>query len=231
MKIGTYYYPEQWPREQWERDFDHIAAHGAADRPHGRVRVVHDGARARESSNSTGWTSALEMAAKRKIEVILCTPTAAPADLAGRAASQTSCPIDHVGRPRAVRRAAALHPASPRDARRGDGGSSPRWPTALAPSGGHRLADRQRVLRRVRSDRTDTHRGLPAWLAERYADHRCPEPGVGQPVLEHVLHRFLARSDAADRDPEYGNPHQRARCLAFLVVGVRAVQQAPGRHP
>src|SRR5882757_1611837 len=22
MKIGTYYYPEQWPREQWERDFD-----------------------------------------------------------------------------------------------------------------------------------------------------------------------------------------------------------------
>ena len=22
MKIGTYYYPEQWPREEWERDFD-----------------------------------------------------------------------------------------------------------------------------------------------------------------------------------------------------------------
>ena len=33
MKIGTYYYPEQWPREQWERDFDNIAAMG--------LQIVH----------------------------------------------------------------------------------------------------------------------------------------------------------------------------------------------
>ena len=26
MKIGTYYYPEQWPRDQWERDFDNMAS-------------------------------------------------------------------------------------------------------------------------------------------------------------------------------------------------------------
>jgi len=28
MKIGTYYYPEQWPREQWERDFDRYGVPG-----------------------------------------------------------------------------------------------------------------------------------------------------------------------------------------------------------
>jgi len=28
MKIGTYYYPEQWPREQWERDLDNMAELG-----------------------------------------------------------------------------------------------------------------------------------------------------------------------------------------------------------
>src|SRR5438105_4782573 len=35
MKIGVYYYPEQWPRQQWERDFDHIAAMG--------LQIVHMG--------------------------------------------------------------------------------------------------------------------------------------------------------------------------------------------
>src|SRR5437868_4284647 len=35
MRIGTYYYPEQWPRDQWERDFDHIASMG--------LQIVHMG--------------------------------------------------------------------------------------------------------------------------------------------------------------------------------------------
>ena len=35
MKIGTYYYPEQWPKEQWERDFDNIAKLG--------LQIVHMG--------------------------------------------------------------------------------------------------------------------------------------------------------------------------------------------
>jgi beta-galactosidase len=33
MKIGTYYYPDQWPRDQWVRDFDNIARMG--------FRIVH----------------------------------------------------------------------------------------------------------------------------------------------------------------------------------------------
>ncbi len=75
MKIGTYYYPEQWPREQWERDFDRMAAMG--------MQIVHMGEFAwgmiepREGDYQLDWLSeCVEMAAKRKMAVILCTPTA-----------------------------------------------------------------------------------------------------------------------------------------------------------
>ena len=77
MKIGTYYYPEQWPREQWERDFDKIAAMG--------LRIVHMAEFAWfDLESSPGefkmdWLAdCIQMAADRKLDVILCTPTAAP---------------------------------------------------------------------------------------------------------------------------------------------------------
>src|SRR4051812_1786430 len=77
MKIGTYYYPEQWPREQWERDFDNIAKMG--------LRVVHMGEFAWFTMEPTpgdiqlDWLDeCVDMAAARQLDVILCTPTAAP---------------------------------------------------------------------------------------------------------------------------------------------------------
>src|SRR5947207_13090742 len=77
MKIGTYYYPEQWPRDQWERDFDHIASMG--------LQIVHMGEFAwftmepRPGEFHFDWLEqCVELAAKRKIDVILCTPTASP---------------------------------------------------------------------------------------------------------------------------------------------------------
>ncbi|MGC4033757.1 MAG: beta-galactosidase [Tepidisphaeraceae bacterium] len=77
MKIGTYYYPEQWPREQWERDFDKIASMG--------LKIVHMAEFAWMSLEPTpgefkfDWLAdCVEMAAARKLDVILCTPTAAP---------------------------------------------------------------------------------------------------------------------------------------------------------
>ena len=77
MKIGTYYYPEQWPREQWERDFDKIAAMG--------LKCVHlaefawFGLEPQPGRFTMDWLAdCIDMAAKRKLDVILCTPTAAP---------------------------------------------------------------------------------------------------------------------------------------------------------
>ncbi|HEX8523941.1 MAG TPA: beta-galactosidase [Tepidisphaeraceae bacterium] len=77
MKIGTYYYPEQWPGEQWKRDFDHMAEMG--------MQIVHMGEFAwftmepRPGEIQLDWLNeCVEMAAARKMSVILCTPTAAP---------------------------------------------------------------------------------------------------------------------------------------------------------
>src|SRR5271155_3240771 len=77
MKIGTYYYPEQWPRDQWERDFDNIAAAG--------MQIVHLAEFAwftmepRAGDFLFDWRAdCRQMAAQRKLDVILCPPTAAP---------------------------------------------------------------------------------------------------------------------------------------------------------
>ena len=77
MKIGTYYYPEQWPAEQWERDFDNIAGMG--------LQIVHMAEFAWFSLEPHAgefrfdWLDrCLEMAKRRKLDVILCTPTASP---------------------------------------------------------------------------------------------------------------------------------------------------------
>ncbi|CAN5494644.1 hypothetical protein BH09PLA1_BH09PLA1_29180 [soil metagenome] len=77
MKIGTYYYPEQWPREQWQRDFDNIAAMG--------LSIVHMAEFAwftmepKPGEFHFDWLDeCVEMARQRSLDVILCTPTAAP---------------------------------------------------------------------------------------------------------------------------------------------------------
>src|SRR5690348_18357783 len=77
MRIGTYYYPEQWPQSQWERDIDHMAAMG--------LQIVHMGEFAwyalepQPGKFELDWLAqCVDVAGKRKLSVILCTPTAAP---------------------------------------------------------------------------------------------------------------------------------------------------------
>jgi len=77
MKIGAYYYPEQWPQDQWERDFDRMAAIG--------LQIVHMSEFAWFSLEPHAnefrfeWLDrCVEMARRRHMQVILCTPTAAP---------------------------------------------------------------------------------------------------------------------------------------------------------
>ena len=77
MKIGTYYYPEQWPREQWERDFGQMEAMD--------LQLVHMGEFAwfalepGPGAFRFDWLEeCVNLAHKRGMGVILCTPTAAP---------------------------------------------------------------------------------------------------------------------------------------------------------
>jgi beta-galactosidase len=77
MKIGVYYYPEQWPEKQWSRDFQNMAKQG--------FQFTHIGEFAwtfmepEEGKFDFKWLDeAINLASKNGLKVILCTPSAAP---------------------------------------------------------------------------------------------------------------------------------------------------------
>jgi beta-galactosidase len=77
MTIGVFYYPEHWPRSQWERDFKAMASMG--------FEFTHFAEFAwsflepREGTFEFAWLdTAVTLAAKHGLKVILCTPTPCP---------------------------------------------------------------------------------------------------------------------------------------------------------
>lgn len=77
MQIGTYYYPEAWPEDQWERDFAGMRKLG--------MEFVHMSEFAwaylepTEGKFEFAWLDrAIELAAASGLKIILCTPTPAP---------------------------------------------------------------------------------------------------------------------------------------------------------
>ena len=77
MKIGVYYYPEQWPESQWERDLRKMADLG--------FEFTHFGEFAWAFSEPSdgkfdfAWLDrAVDLAARAGLKVILCTPTPCP---------------------------------------------------------------------------------------------------------------------------------------------------------
>lgn len=77
MPLGVYYYPEHWSPEQWDRDFARMEEMG--------FEFVHMGEFAwafmepEEGRFDFAWLDrAVELAARRHLRVILCTPTPCP---------------------------------------------------------------------------------------------------------------------------------------------------------
>ncbi len=77
MRIGVYYYPEQWPAAQWERDLRRMAEMG--------FEFTHFGEFAwafmepADGRFDFAWLDrALDLAARAGLKVILCTPTPCP---------------------------------------------------------------------------------------------------------------------------------------------------------
>lgn len=75
--VGVYYYPEQWAKEQWERDIKNIAAMG--------FEFIHMGEFAwtffepEEGKYDFSWLDeAVKLAEKYNLKIVLCTPSAAP---------------------------------------------------------------------------------------------------------------------------------------------------------
>ena len=77
MRIGVYYYPEQWPESQWERDLGKMAGLG--------FEFTHFGEFAwaflepADGRFDFAWLDrAVDLAARAGLKVILCTPTPCP---------------------------------------------------------------------------------------------------------------------------------------------------------
>ncbi len=77
MRVGVYYYPEQWPESQWDRDFGKMAELG--------FEFTHFAEFAwaflepSDGKFDFGWLDrAVGLAAKHGLKVILCTPTPCP---------------------------------------------------------------------------------------------------------------------------------------------------------
>jgi len=75
--VGVYYYPEHWPREQWERDIKNIAEMG--------FEFIHLGEFAwtffepEEGKYDFTWfDDVIKLAEKYNLKIVLCTPSAAP---------------------------------------------------------------------------------------------------------------------------------------------------------
>lgn len=77
MKIGVYYYPEQWPRGQWSRDFKNIAEFGFEFTHLSEFSWTF--LEPEEGVYDFTWLDeAIDHAAKAGLKVILCTPTLCP---------------------------------------------------------------------------------------------------------------------------------------------------------
>jgi beta-galactosidase len=206
MKIGTYYYPEQWPREQWERDFDGIAAMD--------LQVVHMGEFAwftmepREGEIRLDWLSdCVEMAARRKLAVILCTPTASP-------------PVWLVEK----------HPdILPRD----DAGRTKRFGGRrhYSPTSPHLHEAASRIVSAL-ADRFGNHASVIGWQVDNeYSSQFFDQNAHAVAAFQHWLQKKYETIDALNRawacqfwntfytdfsqtqlppgrNPNYGNPHQ-----------------------
>ncbi|MCG8638681.1 MAG: beta-galactosidase [Desulfobacterales bacterium] len=75
--IGVYYYPEQWPPSQWERDIQNIAKMGMTHIHMAEFSWIH--LEPEENQYEFSWLDrAVDLARACGLGVILCTPTATP---------------------------------------------------------------------------------------------------------------------------------------------------------
>ncbi len=77
MKIGVFYYPEQWPENQWERDFNNIAKLGFEFTHLAEFSWTY--IEPEEGRFDFKWLDkAVDIANKAGLKIIMCTPTLCP---------------------------------------------------------------------------------------------------------------------------------------------------------
>jgi len=212
MRIGTYYYPEQWPREQWERDFDHIASLG--------LRIVHMAEFAwfdlepHPGDFQFDWLDqCLEMSRQRNLEVILCTPTAAPPIWLSHEFPRT-LPIRANGTPARFGGRRHYNPLSPEFQH-----ATRRIVTAMA----SHFADHPSVIGwQIDNEYSQffdqsefTHHAFRKWLRDKYGDIATLNRAWGNQFWNTYYTDFGQILFPPTRDPQYANPHQHLDASRF----------------
>lgn len=212
MKIGTYYYPEQWPRAEWERDFDNIAAMG--------LQIVHMSEFAWYSLEPEPgrfefeWLDhCLELAKKRKLDVILCTPTAAPPVWLSQQHPET-LPTDFHGTRARFGGRRHYNPTSPalHDA-------TARIVTAMADHFGQHPSVTGWQIDNEYSGAFDqsehTHAAFRRWLHQKYETIERLNRAWGCQFWNTQYTGFDQILMPRDRDPRYANPHHHLDASRF----------------
>ena len=212
MKIGTYYYPEQWPRQQWERDFDNIEHMG--------MQIVHMGEFAwfdlepEEGKLQLDWLGeCVEMAHKRDLKVILCTPTASPPIWMATRYPET-LPTDWQGHTARFGGRRHYNPLAPAMIQ-----ASKRIVTALADRFGNHPAIIGWQIDNEYSGAFDqsllTQQCFQAWLEDRFQTIDALNKAWGNQFWNTYYTDFSQIQMPRNRDPEYGNPHHRLDASRF----------------
>jgi len=201
MKIGTYYYPEQWPREQWTRDFDNIANAG--------LKIIHLGEFAwgtiepKQSEYQLDWLeTCFSLATERDLDVILCTPTAViPAWMAQKHPDIFITGQRFGGR----RHANHLHPVYVEE--------SCKVATQLASRfGRHPSLIGWQIDNELSSTQFDqsefTHQAFRQWLLERYKTIDALNQAWGCAFWNTFYTSWDQIKFPAGRDPNYRNQHE-----------------------
>lgn len=205
MKIGTYYYPEQWPKAQWQRDFDNIAKLG--------LQIVHMGEFAwfemepKPGEFHFDWLShCLDLATQCKLDVILCTPTAAPPIWLSQGWPQT-LPVYEGNIPGRFGGRRHYNPLSP-DFQ----AATQRIVQALA----DRFGDHPSVIGwQIDNEYSNSfdqsevaHAAFREWLRNKYGDINKLNQAWGNQFWNTYYTDFDQILLPASREPKYGNPHQ-----------------------
>lgn len=212
MKIGTYYYPDQWPREQWARDLDNIKKMG--------LQLVHIGEFAwgtiepAEDRYELDWLDeVLRLCQERGLDVILCTPTAIiPVWLAEKHPDVFFTGNRFGGR----RHANQLHPVYQERSRKvvevlanrfGDHPSVIGWQIDNELGGG--LHDQSEV----------SHRAFRDWLRNRYQTVERLNQAWGCAFWNTFYTSFDQVKFPGSKDHQYRNQHETLDAQRFLSWG------------